>query len=192
MFCHIWQSTSGRCWPHSGLVVGFLQRDEDGVRSVAIETRRVRLLRNTHKTKWHVVTMDQGNEQHLELQCCTFLICSLINMLATARPPWIGSSQRFSPHDHQVLFWGKLSLQNTGWSCWPYGAWNYSSIHFLLLIWRRVVRETGPRGKPRHRSAQRHSPAPPGGPRGVPRPDGIYNPSSGFWFCPGASSQEAS
>ena len=35
-----------------------------------------------------------------------------------------------------------------------------------------------------------HSPAPPGGSWGVPRSDGVYIPSSEFWFWPGASSQE--
>jgi len=34
-----------------------------------------------------------------------------------------------------------------------------------------------------------HTLVPPGGSRGVPRPDEIYNPSSGFWVCPGVSSQ---
>jgi len=46
-----------------------------------------------------------------------------------------------------------------------------------------------PGGKPRHPSTQLHSPAPAGGSRDIPRPEGIYNPIYMFWICPGASSQ---
>ena len=52
-----------------------------------------------------------------------------------------------------------------------------SFIHSLALIGGRFVEATGPGGKPRHPSA-----APPGGSRGVPRPDGVYDPSSESWF----------
>ena len=44
---------------------------------------------------------------------------------------------------------------------------------------------TGPGEKPRHPSLQQHSPAPTGGPRGVPRQEGIYNPSSESYLWPG-------
>lgn len=32
-----------------------------------------------------------------------------------------------------------------------------------------------------HPSPEQHVPAPPGGSKGIPRPDEIYNPSSEFW-----------
>ena len=65
----------------------------------------------------------------------------------------------------------------------------HPSIHRPPLIRGRVVGAVGQAGFSRPPSPQPHSPAPPGGSRGIPRPEEIYNPSSGFWVCLGVSSQ---
>jgi len=44
----------------------------------------------------------------------------------------------------------------------------------LFVVWSDL--------RTRHPSPHRPSPAPPGGSRGVPRSDGMYNPSREFWF----------
>ena len=63
------------------------------------------------------------------------------------------------------------------------------SIHFHPVIQSQVAEATGPGEKPRLPSPEKHSSAPPGGCRGFPSPEGIYNSSSKSWACPGASSQ---
>ena len=68
----------------------------------------------------------------------------------------------------------------------------FLSIHpsiFVPLIRGRVAEAVGPAGLSRPPSPQQRSPAPPGGSQGVPRPEEIYNLSSGFWVCLGVSSQ---
>lgn len=66
-----------------------------------------------------------------------------------------------------------------------------SSIHLRLLFMGWVTLAAGSEGYSGSPSPSQHFPAPPGGSGGVPRPDEIYNPSSGFWVCPRVSSQLA-
>ena len=65
----------------------------------------------------------------------------------------------------------------------------HRSIPYLPLIRGRVEGATSSGEKPTHPSPQWHSPAPPVGSRGVPRPEGTYNPSNEFWVSRGAFSQ---
>ena len=60
----------------------------------------------------------------------------------------------------------------------------HPAIHFLPLIRDRVAEGTGSGERPRPASPQWQSLAPPGGSRGITRPEGTYNPYSKFWVCP--------
>lgn len=65
----------------------------------------------------------------------------------------------------------------------------YTSIHYLPLIQGRVVEAAGLDGYSRPPFPQQRFPVLPSRSWGVPRPDGIHNPSSELWVYPRVSSQ---
>lgn len=62
-------------------------------------------------------------------------------------------------------------------------------IYILHLIYDHISEATGPEEKFRFPSTQQHSPAPPRGSYGIPRPEKMYNPFSMFLVCLGIFSQ---
>ena len=75
--------------------------------------------------------------------------------------------------------------------------WNLMSpnelLHFIYIFIHpssfAYLRLSHSGNKSRRKTYTSRSPAPPGGSRGVPRSEGIHNPTSMLWVCPGASSQ---